>query len=208
MGVHVSVDILKLSHASAAQGGAVLAKAMMVEPGYAAVLPDEELRRRVLAPLITDTIHAAVRDDAAYGAFQNGELLGVAAFAAPGAYPPAPMPDGQAPTLPAYLRDLPGEMLRGLITYDKACVAHFPPHPAWYLMYLGVHPDGQGAGTGRTLLQTALDDVLRREVAPVYLETGTERNVRFYERFGFRVREKEVPLVPGSVRHWTMIREV
>lgn len=180
----------------------------MVEPGYAAVLPDEEMRRQVLVPLITDTVHAAVRDDAAYGAFHGEELLGVAAFAAPGTYPPAPMPEGVAPQLPPYLTDLPEEMLHGLIAYDEACVAHFPPHPAWYLMYLGVHPDGQGAGTGRELLNTALDDVLAREVAPVYLETGTERNVRFYERFGFRIREADVPLVPGSVRHWTMIREV
>lgn len=180
----------------------------MVEPGYAAVLPHEKLRRQVLAPLITDTIHASVRDDAAYGAFREGELLGVAAFAAPGAYPPAPVPDGVAPGLPPYLHDLPGEMLRGLIAYGEACVAHFPPHPAWYLMYLGVHPDRQGAGTGRALLQAALDDILRREAAPVYLETGTERNVRFYERFGFRIREQDVPLVPDHVRHWTMLREV
>ncbi len=204
----MSIDIRKLSHASAAQAGTVLAEAMMVEPGYAAVLPNEEIRRQVLAPLITDTVHAAVRDDAAYGAFQDGELLGVAAFAAPGAYPPAPMPDGVAPSLPPYIHDLPEMMRHGLIAYDEACVAHFPPYPAWYLMYLGVHPDGQGAGTGRMLLPAALDDVLRREMAPVYLETGTERNVRFYERFGFRIREKDVPLVPGSVRHWTMIREV
>lgn len=204
----MSIEIRKLSHAHAARGGAILAEAMMVEPGYTAVLPDEEIRRQVLVPLIRDTIHAAVRDDAAYGAFRGDEVLGVAALAAPGAYPPAPMPDGHAPILPPYLRDLPADMLQGLIAYDEACLAHFPPHPAWYLMYLGVHPDGQGAGTGRTLLQAALDDVLRREAAPVYLETGTERNVRFYERFGFRIREQDVPLVPGPVRHWTMIREV
>lgn len=204
----MTVHISKLSHAHAVQGGTVLAEAMMVEPGYAAVLPDAETRRRVLVPLITDTVHAAVRDDAAYGAFQDDELRGVAAFAAPGRYPPAPMPDGQAPTLPPYVRDLPGDMLHGLIAYDEACVAHFPPHPAWYLMYLGVHPDGQGAGIGRALLRAALDDVLRREAAPVYLETGTERNVRFYERFGFRIRERDVPLAPGPVRHWTMLREV
>lgn len=204
----MSIEIRKLSHAHAAKGGTVLAEAMMVEPGYAAVLPDEEIRRRALAPLITDTVHAAVRDDAAFGAFRDDELLGVAAFAAPGTYPPAPMPDGHAPTLPAYLHDLPEDMLRGLIAYDEACVTHFPPHPAWYLMYLGVHPQGQGVGTGRELLRTALDDVLAREVAPVYLETGTERNVRFYKRFGFRIRERDVPLVPGTVRHWTMLREV
>ena len=57
------------------------------------------------------------------------------------------------------------------------------------------------------ILRTALDEILQRDTADVYLETGTERNVRFYERFGFRVREAGVALGPGDVRHWTMIRE-
>jgi ribosomal protein S18 acetylase RimI-like enzyme len=205
---NVIPDVRKLLHEDAAAGGSVLAEAMMVEPGYASVLPDADMRREVLVSLVTDTVHGAVRDEAAYGVFRDGVLLGVAAFALPGSYPPPPMPEGETPPLPPYLRDLPADVLHGLIAYDETCVAHFPDHSAWYLMYLGVHPDAQGTGAGSTLLRAALDDVLRRESAPVYLETGTERNVRFYERFGFHVREANVALVTGPVRHWTMIREV
>jgi GNAT superfamily N-acetyltransferase len=203
----VSLNVRMLSLEDAIESGRILTESMMVEPGYASILTDEAVRRQVLIPLMTNAICGAIDVDAAFGAFRDGTLLGVAAFATPGSYPLPPTPD-DSPLLPPYLRRLPPGMLQGLIAYDDACVAHFPDEPAWYLMYLGVHPDAQGTGAGSALLRGALDTILRRETAPVYLETGTERNVRFYERFGFRVREANIALVPGPVRHWTMIRDI
>jgi ribosomal protein S18 acetylase RimI-like enzyme len=204
----VSLNVRMLSLEDAIEGGRILAESMMVEPGYASILTDEAVRRQVLVPLVTNAICGAIHADAAFGAFRDGTLLGVAAFATPGSYPLPSKPDDDGSLLPPYLRQLPSGMLQGLMAYDDACVAHFPDEPAWYLMYLGVHPDAQGTGAGSALLRSALDDILRRETAPVYLETGTERNVRFYQRFGFRVREANIALVPGPVRHWTMIRDI
>jgi ribosomal protein S18 acetylase RimI-like enzyme len=116
------------------------------------------------------------------------------------------MPPRLSPPLPPYLRELDDKVLQGLIAYDENCVRHFPGIPVWYLMYLGVDPAVQGNGTGSAILGESLRSLMEREVAPAYLETGTERNVRFYERFGFKVREADVQLVPGAVRHWTMMR--
>jgi hypothetical protein len=43
------------------------------------------------------------------------------------------------------------------------------------------------------------------EHVPAYLETGTERNVSFYERHGFKVRD--MIDLPRGPRMWLMWRE-
>ena len=78
-----------------------------------------------------------------------------------------------------------------------------PPH--WYLAVLGTEPAGQGTGRGSAVLQPVLqrcDD----EGLPAYLESSKERNVPFYERHGFRVRE-EIALAKGGPPVWLMWRE-
>lgn len=199
--------IRKLTNSDASAAGRVLGASMMIEPGYVAVLPDDDVRKKVLVPLITDSAREAIAHDAAFGLFEAKRLLGAALWLPPGTYPPPPRPESAGPPqYPPYLRDLDPDHLAGLIVYDERCVEHFPDEPAWYLMYLGVDPAGQGMGVGSTLLRASINAVTSRQPAPLYLETGTERNVRFYERFGFRVREADVQLVPGETRHWTMLR--
>lgn len=199
-------EIRALSESDAEEAGHVLAESMMIEPGYVVVLPGDELRRRVLVPLLTDTVRESISCHAAFGTYRDGHLAGVSLWSPPGAYPPQRPDTLPAPHLPPYLRNLDEGVLRDLMMYDESCVKHFPDEPAWYLMYLGVLPGQQGGGIGSALLQESLRLVLEREEAPIYLETGTERNVRFYERFGFEVREAGVQLVPGETRHWTMLR--
>ncbi|MBN2156925.1 MAG: GNAT family N-acetyltransferase [Candidatus Lokiarchaeota archaeon] len=71
---------------------------------------------------------------------------------------------------------------------------NFKQIPFLYLFALGVHPEKQGEGIGSKLLKLMLDQ-LDSDI-PVYLETETEKNVRFYERFGFKISKKiHVPLV-------------
>jgi ribosomal protein S18 acetylase RimI-like enzyme len=205
----MNLFIRKLTFDEAAEAGRILAASMMIEPGYVAVLPDEAVRQRILVSLVTDSVHEAMAHDAAFGAFDGDRLVGASLWLPPGVYPPPPLPDNAGPPpLPPYLQDLDEQVVRGLIVYDESCVRHFPDEPAWYLMYLGVDPAAQGNGIGSMLLRESLDHVLERDGSPVYLETGTERNVRFYERFGFQVRESGVQLVPGPTRHWTMLRPV
>ncbi|ROR72183.1 acetyltransferase (GNAT) family protein [Bogoriella caseilytica] len=62
-----------------------------------------------------------------------------------------------------------------------------PPEAAWNLATLGVHPEWQGRGLGRALVEAALEHVSRVDGAAVALETSDERNVRLYEGAGFRV---------------------
>lgn len=74
-----------------------------------------------------------------------------------------------------------------------------------YLQILGVASALQGQGYGGKLLRALIE---KGEAAgePIYLETGTERNVSMYERFGFRVVKETV--LPGlGPTMWEMVRE-
>ncbi len=57
-----------------------------------------------------------------------------------------------------------------------------------YLITLGIHPDYQRQGHGFNLVKSMLDALSNK--VPVYLETATEGNVKFYEKLGFEVLKK------------------
>ena len=72
--------------------------------------------------------------------------------------------------------------------------------PHWYVLFVGVAPEGQGRGLGTALMQPTLDAGL-----PVYLEASSERSRALYERLGFRVEGEEIR-VAGSPPLWPMVR--
>jgi ribosomal protein S18 acetylase RimI-like enzyme len=74
-----------------------------------------------------------------------------------------------------------------------------------YLMIIGVGPEFQGQGFGKTLLG-ALVQESDFTGTPLYLETATERNVMMYEKLGFKVLNRMVhPII--NVPQWEMVRE-
>lgn len=64
------------------------------------------------------------------------------------------------------------------------------PSPHLYLFVLGVHPDCQGKGFGGKLLHPVLE-YLNSKGLDCYLTTQNEKNISFYEHFGFEVISKE-----------------
>jgi GNAT superfamily N-acetyltransferase len=71
--------------------------------------------------------------------------------------------------------------------------AHLPGEPCWFLDLVGVAPGAQGRGLGQALVRHGLARA-RVDGCPAFLETGTPRNVPFYESFGFRVvGEQQAP---------------
>lgn len=67
--------------------------------------------------------------------------------------------------------------------------------PHWYLLIPGVEPERQGQSIGSALITP---DLARADAEglPCYLETAKERNVMFYRRHGFEVRDEEN--IPGG----------
>ena len=83
--------------------------------------------------------------------------------------------------------------------------ANMKERPFIHLLTIGVATEYQGQGLGGKLLR-ALIEKSEREGLPLYLETATERNVRLYERLGFRSLKK-VTLPVIDLPTWEMVRE-
>ncbi|HMS61006.1 MAG TPA: GNAT family N-acetyltransferase [Solirubrobacteraceae bacterium] len=82
--------------------------------------------------------------------------------------------------------------------------ARHPHEPHAYLAVLGADPAAQGRGVGSALLEPVLRTCDEDGVA-AYLESSKERNLAYYARHGFRVRE-ELDL-PRGPRVWLMWRD-
>lgn len=72
------------------------------------------------------------------------------------------------------------------VAMAKAIEHAHPPEPYFYLAFVGVAPRFQGAGLGTALLENTLARVDAAGM-PAFLENSNPRNVKLYERFGFRV---------------------
>jgi ribosomal protein S18 acetylase RimI-like enzyme len=72
--------------------------------------------------------------------------------------------------------------------YEAAQKKHLKSEPHHYLVAIGVHPEYQGEGYGGELLRAAID-IAEADVdsAGIGLDTGSESNQKFYEKYGFEL---------------------
>ncbi|KAB8144317.1 GNAT family N-acetyltransferase [Chloroflexia bacterium SDU3-3] len=88
--------------------------------------------------------------------------------------------------------------------YAARMHARHAPFPHWYLFTIGVARDHQGQGLSGRLLRPAMA-FLDRHGQHSYLETHSERNITFYQKYGYQVAE--VGRLPGTgAPHWCMLR--
>lgn len=80
-----------------------------------------------------------------------------------------------------------------------------PEEPHYYLEFLGTRADRQGKGVGTAVITPMLEQC-DREGRPAYLESSNPRNIPFYARHGFEVRE-EMSLGKGAPVCTSMWRE-
>jgi GNAT superfamily N-acetyltransferase len=80
-----------------------------------------------------------------------------------------------------------------------------PHEPHYYLETLGTRRAVQGKGVGSAVMSVVLERC-DREGVPAYLESSNPRNIPFYARHGFEVREP-VPLPEGAPVLTPMWRE-
>ena len=85
----------------------------------------------------------------------------------------------------------------------KEWAKHDPVEQHWHLGPIGVMPTHQGSGIGSLLMERFCKEV-DACMANAYLETDFDKNVRFYEKFGFKiVSESEI----FGVKNRYMLRE-
>ena len=79
-----------------------------------------------------------------------------------------------------------GTALPRALKLTSVWTKHDPKEPHWHIGPIGVDPTFQGQGVGKALLGSVLE--MADEDGPLtYLETDADRNVKLYEKFGFRV---------------------
>ena len=168
----------------------VLARGMRDNPLHVAAFGEDSERRRqrfrglmAAALSIRDFSHTLV------ARHEDGVIVGVCGMMSPG---------NCLPDLRQRLRLLPtllivgpravGCTMRWLDVWEK----HDPEERHWHLGPLAVDAHLQGMGVGSRMMQVFCAQMdAAREGA--YLETDKPENVRFYERFGYRVvGEQEV----------------
>jgi GNAT superfamily N-acetyltransferase len=77
--------------------------------------------------------------------------------------------------------------------------------PHQYIILLGVNPMNQGQGYGKKLMLEVLK-VAEEKAQACYLETHGEKNVAFYNKFGFKVVSED--LVPGTdIVQYSMLKD-
>jgi GNAT superfamily N-acetyltransferase len=91
-----------------------------------------------------------------------------------------------------------------LLRYTAGIPGRHPAQPYWYLEVVGVDPMAQRLGIGTRLLEPVLA-LVDETGQPCYLETMTARNVVWYQRLGFEVREAGVRFVTDGPPNWTMM---
>ncbi|MFE7115744.1 GNAT family N-acetyltransferase [Streptomyces sp. NPDC057654] len=100
--------------------------------------------------------------------------------------------------------ELAGDRAAAYEAVEAALAPHRPTDPVWFLAAVAVDPEAQGRGLGGAVLRPGLEAAAAAG-HPAFLETSSERNVRFYERLGFTVTA-DVPLPDGGPRTWCMRR--
>ncbi|MFC2082864.1 GNAT family N-acetyltransferase [Candidatus Bipolaricaulota bacterium] len=187
------------------QSALVLADAFADDVMWKGMLPDDDERQRVMPVLWRGVIAYCLR----YGIVSTTpDVTGIAAWAKPG---------HAHPTMWKHLRTGFG-LVRSVMLMSKESRDRFirvmkqiedshrelMPQPHWYLWALGVAPEHQRMGIGRSLLAPTLAAAQETGV-PCYLETETEGNVAFYSKQGFVVmRESKFP--EAGFRLWFLQR--
>lgn len=199
-------EIVLLKSHQAIAGAAVLAASHTDYPAFVCIYPDDRKRAKALLPFFVAAVKDGIRSGLVYGAARGDEILGIAVWLPPGAFPWSSMRKLRATG--AFLRVWAADP-GNFATFTRLGAnseLHHPPGRHWSLEALGIRPEAQRQGLG-TRLVTPILERADSEGVECYLETSNPANVAYYQRFGFEVL-RDVPLVPDGPPHISMRRPV
>jgi ribosomal protein S18 acetylase RimI-like enzyme len=209
------------THSERAAAGAVAARALRDDPLFVYLHGDDPLARMAgaygafrepvrtaedshgLRRLLRSTRSAIdVRPaPTVWGALLNGDVIGTAAAASPGACFVDMLP-ADARTEPAGREGGPGSPDRLARVMYELCANHSTERH-WHVGPVGVEPGLQGRGVGAHVMRL-LCEAMDHDGEVAFLETEKPENVVFYRRVGFEVTS-ESDLT--GLHTWFMRRE-
>ena len=198
------LSVVKIQKSQKSKAAGVLARAFQDDPFYRSVIPDDNKRERNLLWLMGKVVDYSTR----YGeAYTTPGVEGVICWLPPGE---TELKMGRIIRVGLYAiiarfgfagyRRFDDNMAySGKIHKSSIAQSH------WYLWAIGVDPVCQERGIGGKLLHPVLVQA-DKTGTPCYLETHNQRNIRFYEKYGFRVvKEGRVPKY--NLQMWALLKE-
>ena len=198
-------SIIRLDKSHIASAGEILGRSLKDDPASIHVIPDKEDRHAKIHHVFQMTSCLGVRFGEVHATSPNLEAIAVW----------LPFKVYKVKFFNALICSLKAKMyklgmeaskrVKPIQEADKEAHLEFAPTDHWYLQTLGVDPQYQGKGYGTILVKYMLDKIDKNPL-PVFLETSNQRNVRFYEKLGFKVM-KEYLVPETEVTQWYMLRE-
>lgn len=186
-----------------------LGRAFINDPPFKAVFPEvtEPIERARRLTIFFEAMLGIQRQSGqpVLGAIIEGKVVGAAILEGTGGVSIPKLVMNGALQLPGMVRGIGwGGTMRGLQLMNILAKNH-PKEPHLYLNFLGIDPDYQRRHhCGGALLDQLRElAALRPALAGVYLETGTEANVAYYQAHGYEVIGEIYPL---GCRMWRMLQ--
>lgn len=183
----------------------VLANAFMEDDFSKYIEPNAKKRFRTLLSLFGATTYIA--NHYGYILTSGSPIQGVLVWLPPEAYPLSSWQKLKAGLLkcPFLMGISAAKRLMKVMNFsEKNKLDVLKGRPCWHLHLAGVLPINQGEGIGSNLITRihSLFDV-KKEVS--FLVTNNEKSVRFWQRFGYKVKLEKV--FPGEdLTFWYMVR--
>ena len=199
------MEIIKLDPGQINRAAEVLAVSFLDYPMFTFYFPDPQHRVRYLPWYFKNILKTALH----YGAVHTTPDVSGVIFVLP--------PGHTKISMGEYIRSgfLLTPFVLGFRNYQRSMecedfvgktqIQLMGSRPHYYLWGLGVDPHYKAQGIGTALMQPLLAQVDAQHM-PVYLETHDEKNVRYYQKFGFNltyttcISKYQLPI-------WCMLRE-
>jgi hypothetical protein len=139
-----------------------------------------------------------------FGTVQNSRITGIACLSIPGK---KERPDTLVKTDKEFEKSMGPESFDRIKRYINLSKKYTPEGPHHYLAALGIHPDFQGQGYARLLLDRVSEISEKHGTSTgVFLETAKSKNVELYKHFSYNLFAAEK--LDGVVDLWYMFRPV
>lgn len=199
------MEIIKLEPGKIKTASEVLAAAFMEYPMFTFYFPDPQRRTRYLPWYFKNILNTALR----YGLVYTTPGIKGVIFTLP--------PGHTKISLWEYI--LSGFLLTpfvlGFRNYKRSMecedfvsdtqVRIMKNRPHYYLWGLAVNPNQKAQGIGTALLKPLLAQADAQKM-PIYLETHDEKNVRYYQKYGFDLVDS-TSIQKYQLQIWCMLRE-
>ena len=189
----------KLRSAELRGAAHLLARGMRDDPLHVKAFgPEAHLRVRALARFFEPVLRRALNRGGVYGVFLDEKLVGIYVEIPPGRCNPTLLE--KLKFFPSVCFGNPPATTMRVLQWVAEWSRRDPPQPHWHFGPVAVDAPLQGRGIGSTMMSDFCSRMDARK-AMSYLETDKSINVRFYEKFGFKVLGRGRSPRPAELVH-------